>query len=136
MKKIMIGVIIVMTMLVLLGISSGKFFEEGNTQDEYGVEDVETLMYIDVTDFSLHPNIHYRKKGQAKRECNREIYYSDMDSITVCRWDSLTDKEKLHAIRESFSFDLDESEWNKYSDSENLKMILSNTFVEWERTDL
>lgn len=100
-------------------------------RDKYDVE-VETLMYIDVTDYSLYPNIHYRKKGQAKRKWNREIYYSDMDSIIVCRWDSLTDKEKINAIRESFSFDLDESEWKKYSDSENLKMLLDNSFVEWK----
>ena len=116
---------------MLLGISLGKFFKNGNIQDEYGVKAEETLKYFDVTDLSSYPDIHYRKKGQAKREWNREIYYSDMDSIAVCRWDSLTDKEKLNAIREAFSFNLDESEWNEYSDSENLKMLLDNAFVEW-----
>ena len=93
---------------------------------------VSALMYIDVTDFSLHPNIHYRKKGQPKRAWTREIYYSDMDSVTIARWDDLSDKEKVDAIREAFNFDIDEKEWSKYSDSENLKMLLGNTFVEWK----
>lgn len=53
---------------------------------------VDTLMYIDVTDFSLHPNIHYRKKGQPKRAWTREIYYSDMDSVTIARWDDTRDR--------------------------------------------
>lgn len=132
MKKVMIGVILMLALFVLLGFSWGRFIKKGNTQDEYGMEDAGTLMYIDVADYSLYPNIHYRKKGQAKRKWNREIYYSDMDSITICKWNSLTDKEKLNAIRESFSFNLDESEWNKYSDSENLKSLLDNAYVEWE----
>lgn len=54
-----------------------------------------------------------------------------MDSITVCRWNSLTDKEKLDALRESFELEFDESEWNKYSDSEKLKMLLGNASIEW-----
>ena len=93
---------------------------------------VDTLMYIDVTDFSLHPNIHYRNKGQPKRAWTREIYYSDMDSVTIARWDDLSDKEKVDAIREAFYFNIDEKEWRKYSDSEKLKMLLGNTFVEWK----
>lgn len=93
---------------------------------------VDTLMYIDVTDSSLHPNIHYRKKGQPKRAWTREIYYSDMDSVTIARWDDLSDKEKIDAIREAFYFNIDEKEWRKYSDSEKLKMLLGNTFVEWK----
>ena len=74
----MIGVILVMAVLVILGISLGKFFKKGIIQDEYGVEaeDTHKDMYFDVTDLSLYPDIHYRKKGQAKREWNREIYYS------------------------------------------------------------
>ena len=89
------------------------------------------LSNVEAKDISSHSNIQYRQKGQPKRKWNREIYYSDMDSVIVCRWDILTDKEKVNAIRVAFSFNLDESEWNKYSDSENLKMLLDNAFVEW-----
>ena len=49
----------------------------------------------------------------------------------MCRWNSLTDKEKLDALRESFELEFDESEWNKYSDSEKLKMLLGNASIEW-----
>ena len=38
MKKVLIGVIIVMTLTLILGISWGKLFKRGYTQDEYGVE--------------------------------------------------------------------------------------------------
>ena len=38
MKKLMLGVIIVLTMVLVLGISWGKLFKKGYTQDEYGAE--------------------------------------------------------------------------------------------------
>jgi hypothetical protein len=44
----------------------------------------------------------------------------------------LSDKEKVDAMREAFYFNIGENEWSKYSNSENLKKLLGNTFVEWE----
>ena len=38
MKKKQLGTIIVMAMLLILGISWGKLFKRGYTQDEYGTE--------------------------------------------------------------------------------------------------
>ena len=38
MKKLMLGVIIVMALLLVLGLSWGKLFKRGYTQDEYGDE--------------------------------------------------------------------------------------------------
>lgn len=38
MKKLMLIVIIVMTLLLVLGISCGRLFKRGYTQDEYGIE--------------------------------------------------------------------------------------------------
>ena len=38
MKKLIIGVIIVIVIVLVLGISWGKLFKRGYTQDEYGVE--------------------------------------------------------------------------------------------------
>ena len=38
MKKLMLGIIIVLTMVLVLGISWGKLFKRGYTQDEYGAE--------------------------------------------------------------------------------------------------
>ena len=38
MKKVLIGVVFVMTMVLVLGISWGKLFKRGYTHDEYGVE--------------------------------------------------------------------------------------------------
>ena len=38
MKKILVGAIIVMAMLLILGISWGKLFKRVYTQDEYGAE--------------------------------------------------------------------------------------------------
>ena len=38
MKKLIIGVIIVMAIVLILGISWGKLFKRGYTQDEYGTE--------------------------------------------------------------------------------------------------
>ena len=38
MKKILVGVIFLMAMLLVLGISWGKLFKRGYTQDEYGIE--------------------------------------------------------------------------------------------------
>lgn len=38
MKKVLTGVIIVMAIVLILGISWGKLFKRGYTQDEYGVE--------------------------------------------------------------------------------------------------
>ena len=37
-RKIMIGVIIVMAVVLVLGLSWGKLFKRGYTQDEYGEE--------------------------------------------------------------------------------------------------
>ena len=38
MKKVLGGVIFIMTVVIALGISWGKLFKRGYTQDEYGVE--------------------------------------------------------------------------------------------------
>ena len=38
MKKVLGGVIFIMTVVMALGISWGKLFKRGYTQDEYGVE--------------------------------------------------------------------------------------------------
>ena len=38
MKKILLGVIIVIVIVLVLGISWGKLFKRGYTQDEYGTE--------------------------------------------------------------------------------------------------
>ena len=38
MKKILLGVIVVMAIVLILGISWGKLFKRGYTQDEYGAE--------------------------------------------------------------------------------------------------
>ena len=38
MKKLMISVIIVMVVVLMLGVTWGKLFKRGYTQDEYGVE--------------------------------------------------------------------------------------------------
>jgi uncharacterized protein YxeA len=38
MKKFLVGVIIVMIIIIVLGISWGILFKRGYTQDEYGVE--------------------------------------------------------------------------------------------------
>ena len=38
MKKILLGVIILMAVLLVIGISWGKLFKRGYTQDEYGAE--------------------------------------------------------------------------------------------------
>ncbi len=38
MKKLLLGIIIVLTMVLVLGISWGKLFKRGYTQDEYGAE--------------------------------------------------------------------------------------------------
>lgn len=38
MKKLMFGVIIVMAVILVLGVSWGKLFKRGYTQDEYGLE--------------------------------------------------------------------------------------------------
>ena len=38
MKKLMLGVIILMAVIIILGISWGKLFKRGYSQDEYGEE--------------------------------------------------------------------------------------------------
>ena len=38
MKKILVGAVILMAIVLLLGISWGKLFKRGYTQDEYGAE--------------------------------------------------------------------------------------------------
>lgn len=38
MKKLMIGAIVIMAVLLILGISWGKLFKRGYSQDEYGAE--------------------------------------------------------------------------------------------------
>lgn len=38
MKKLMLGVIVLMAVIIILGISWGKLFKRGYTQDEYGEE--------------------------------------------------------------------------------------------------
>ncbi len=76
-------------------------------------------------------NRHYRLPGQKPREWNREIYYENMDSTTISKWKSLSSKERVEVIRQSFLFDSD-VDWNLYSYEEQEKMLLDNSFVEWE----
>ena len=38
MKRLMLGIIIVMSLVLILGISWGKLFKQGYTQDEYSIE--------------------------------------------------------------------------------------------------
>ena len=38
MKKVLFGVIVLMAIVLVLGVSWGKLFKRGYTQDEYGVE--------------------------------------------------------------------------------------------------
>ena len=38
MKKVLLGIIIVMSVVLILGIAWGKLFKQGYTQDEYGQE--------------------------------------------------------------------------------------------------
>ena len=38
MKNVLIGVVFIITMVLVLGLSWGKLFKRGYTQDEYGVE--------------------------------------------------------------------------------------------------
>lgn len=73
----------------------------------------------------------YRQKGKKPRKWNREIYCSDMDSVTVINWDFLTTKEKIDAITEAFIFELDDSVWDEYTEEEKLKILLDNSDVEW-----
>ena len=73
---------------------------------------------------------HYRLPGQKSREWNREIYYEDMDSMTISKWNTLSSKERVEAIRRSFLFDPD-VDWDSYTDEEQEKMLLDNAFVEW-----
>ncbi len=74
---------------------------------------------------------HYRLPGQKSREWNREIYYEDMDTTTISKWKSMSSKERVEVIRQSFLFDSD-VDWNSYSYEEQEKMLLGNTFVEWK----
>jgi hypothetical protein len=74
----------------------------------------------------------YKTKGQEPRPWDRIILYSDMDSVTVARWDSLTVSEKLKAIRSSFTFNLTDSIWESETDEMNLKMLLDNADIQWE----
>ena len=94
---------------------------------------VDTFMYVTITDpaILLHPDIQYRKEGQKPRQWNRELYYSDMDSITVAKWNSISSKERVKAIRKCFLFDSD-VDWDSYTDEEQEKMLLDNSYVEWE----
>ena len=73
---------------------------------------------------------HYRLPGQKPREWNREIYYEDMDSATISKWKTMSSKERVEAIRRSFLFNPD-VDWDSYTDEEQEKMLLDNTFVEW-----
>ena len=38
MKRVMLGIIFVMAVVMILGLSWGKLFKRGDTQDEYGAE--------------------------------------------------------------------------------------------------
>jgi len=90
---------------------------------------------VDVTD--VEPDViqtiihHYRLPGQKPREWNREIYYEDMDSMTISKWKTMSSKERVEAIRRSFLFDPD-VDWDSYTDEEQERMLLENAFVEWD----
>ena len=73
---------------------------------------------------------HYRLPGQKSREWNREIYYEDMDSMTISKWNTMSSKERVEAIRHSFLLDPD-VDWDSYTDEEQERMLLENAFVEW-----
>ncbi len=123
-------------MLVVIWIGQFGF----KAKMEYEAEEslpVDTLMYVTMTDSDifLHPDIQYRKVGQPKRHWTREVYYSDVDSVAVCNWNTLTDKEKLDALMNAFIIEIPDSEWNKNTDKENLMLLLFNTFIEWEYKD-
>ena len=120
--------------IILVVLNDGQSL---NNIHDVGVLDVasdSSCMYVTITDTGafLHPDIQYRKEGQPKRHWTREIYYSDIDSVSVCMWDSLSPREKVNVIRGVFVFNVPDSFWKKHTDEENLRSLLSNTFIEWD----
>lgn len=124
------GILLTLTGLFIAYYTDSKRVEIAEVVDSIPVD---TFMYVTITDTAvlLHPDIQYRKEGQKPRQWNRELYYSDMDSITVAKWNSLSSKERVKAIRKCFLFDSD-VDWDSYTDEEQEKMLLDNTYVEWE----
>lgn len=124
------GILLTLTGLFIAYYTDSKRVEIAEVVDSIPVD---TFMYVTITDTAvlLHPDIQYRKEGQKPRQWNRELYYSDMDSITVAKWNSLSSKERVKAIRKCFLFDSD-VDWDSYTDEEQEKMLLDNSYVEWE----
>lgn len=124
------GILFTLTGLFIAYYTDSKRVEIAEVVDSIPVD---TFMYVTITDTAvlLHPDIQYRKEGQKPRQWNRELYYSDMDSITVAKWNSLSSKERVKAIRKCFLFDSD-VDWDSYTDEEQEKMLLDNSYVEWE----
>lgn len=124
------GILLTLTGLFIAYYTDSKRVEIAEVVDSIPVD---TFIYVTITDTAvlLHPDIQYRKEGQKPRQWNRELYYSDMDSITVAKWNSLSSKERVKAIRKCFLFDSD-VDWDSYTDEEQEKMLLDNSYVEWE----
>ena len=101
--------------------------------DTYG-RGCRSTEYVEVTRIGVEGAVpiirHYRLPGQKPREWNREIYYEDMDSLTISKWNTMSSKERVEAIRRSFLFDPDVN-WDSYTDEEQERMLLDNAFVEW-----
>ena len=116
-----------------IGFVSGILFTFAGLYVAFWIDCKRTKM-VEVTD--VEPGIakpiirHYRLPGQKPREWNREIYYEDMDSATISKWETMSSKERVAAIRRSFLFDTD-VDWDSFTYEEQEKMLLDNAFVEW-----
>ena len=116
-----------------IGFVSGILFTFAGLYVAFWIDSRRTEI-VEVTD--VEPDLvqtvvrHYRLPGQKPREWNREIYYEDMDSATIAKWNSMSSKERVEAIMHSFLFDPD-VDWDSYTDEEQEKMLLDNAFVEW-----
>jgi hypothetical protein len=119
--------------LYWIGFVSGILFAFAGLYIAYLIDNRRTEI-VEVTKIGVEGAVpiirHYKLPGQKPREWNREIYYEDIDSMTITKWKTMSSKERVEAIRRSFLFDPD-VDWDSYTDEEQERMLLNNAFVEW-----
>ena len=80
-NKIMLGAIIILAMLLILGISWGKLFKRGYTQDEYGAELAKRDQKIEELEDSIRI---MRAKLEVYEQAVKWFRNADADELQRC----------------------------------------------------
>ena len=109
MKKVLIGVVFVMAIVIVLGVSWGKLFKRGYTQDEYGtelaqrdkkIEDLNDSIRVLQVKLGVYEKAVKCSEKRITMNCNEELNkYGVFQKMFHCHKVNLSDEDNISRFR-------------------------------------